>query len=195
MDLHRQVVLAERRIRNFVRETPVEHSLPLTVETGAEVYLKLENFQVTGSFKARGALNKLLGLDPGQRRNGVVAASSGNHGAGVAYGLRALEMPGVIYVPHGASEAKVKSIASYGAEVRFAGDDCVLAEAAAREYARESGAAYVSPYNDLQVVAGQGTAAVELKRQLPDVDVVFVSRLGPRSGEVQPNLRASSGSL
>ena len=175
MDLHRQVVAAEQRIRSFVRETPVEHSLPLSAETGCEVMLKLENFQVTGSFKARGALNKLLGLGPGQRGTGVVAASSGNHGAGVAYGLRALEIPGVIYVPHGASAAKVSAIASYGAEVRFAGDDCVLAEAAARAYAQESGAVYVSPYNDLQIVAGQGTTAVELKRQVPDLDAVFVA--------------------
>ncbi len=175
MALHQEVVLAEQRIRRHIRETPVEHSLPLSAETGAEVYLKLENFQVTGSFKARGALNKLLNLSPEQRARGVVAASSGNHGAGVAYGMRALELPGVIYVPHGASPAKVKSIASYGAEVRFAGDDCVLAEAAARAYAQESGAVYVSPYNDLQIVAGQGTAGVELFRQLPEVDAVFVA--------------------
>jgi len=175
MDLHRQVVSAEQRIRSFVRVTPVEHSLPLSAETGCEVLLKLENFQVTGSFKARGAFNKLLVLGPAQRRGGVVAASSGNHGAGVAYGLRTLEIPGVIYVPHGASEAKVRAIASYGAEVRFAGDDCVLAEAAARAYARESGAAYISPYNDLQIVAGQGTTAVELLRQVPDLDAVFVA--------------------
>ncbi len=174
MDIHAEVTRAEERIRPYVRETPLVHS-PALSQAGATAYLKLENIQHTGSFKVRGALNKLLSLTPEQRAQGVVTASSGNHGSGVAYGLKLLGMRGLIYVPDHASPAKVEMIRRLGAEVRHYGDDSVITEAYAREYARERDMVYVSPYNDPQVIGGQGTIAVELARQLKRIDAVFVA--------------------
>ncbi|MFH1572948.1 MAG: threonine/serine dehydratase [Acidobacteriota bacterium] len=175
MDWLREIVRADRRIRNFVRETPLEHSLPLSGASGSNVYLKLENLQHTGSFKARGAANKILSLGEAERAQGVVAASTGNHGAAVAFAAGALNARSVIFVPGHASRAKIEAMKRLGADVRFHGDDCVIAEAYAREYARAEGMAYVSPYNDPDVVAGQGTVGVEIARVLQRVDRVFVS--------------------
>src|SRR5262245_25180624 len=109
-DWHGAVLAAEARIRPHVLKTPIEPSEPLSALSGAEVFLKLENHQRTGSFKLRGAMNKLLSLTPAERERGIVAASSGNHGGAVAWGLRALGMHGVIFVPENASPAKVAAI-------------------------------------------------------------------------------------
>jgi threonine dehydratase len=170
-----QAAAADGRIRPYVRETPLEYSLYFSQELGARVYLKLENLQRTGSFKARGAVNKLLTLTAAQRARGVVAASSGNHGAAVAYGAHALGVPALVFVPENASPAKLAAMRRYGAEVCFAGDDSLVSELAARAFADEQNLAYVSPYNDPDVVAGQGTVGVEIARQLPEVDAVFVA--------------------
>ncbi len=175
LDLGRDVPAAERLIRPYVRETPVDDSPALGRAGSARVFLKMENLQTTGSFKLRGAMNKLLSLTPGQRRSGVVTASSGNHGAAVAYGLKALGIPGVIYVPENASPAKVANIRSFGADVRTHATDSGLTEIFARQCAEESGRVYVSPYNDPVVVAGQGTIGQELSRQLDSVDALFVA--------------------
>ena len=175
MNVTSEVLLAEHRIRPFIRETPLESSLYFSQLTGANVFLKLENLQYTGSFKVRGAMNKLLALSAEQRAKGIVAASSGNHGIAVAFGLKTLQARGIIFVPNGASSTKVETIRRYGAEVRFHGDDSVLTEEYARAYAREHGMVYVSPYNDEQVIGGQGTIAIELARQLQQIDAVFVS--------------------
>ncbi len=166
---------AADRIRPYVRATPLDHSLCFSQLTGADVYLKLENLQYTGSFKLRGAMNKLLILAPEQCLRGVVAASSGNHGAAVAYGCRALGVQGTVFVPEHASPTKLEAMRRYGIEVRQHGDDSLLSELEARRYADEHGLAYLSPYNDLDVVAGQGTIGVEIVEQLPGVEVVFVS--------------------
>lgn len=138
------------------------------------MYLKLENFQHTGSFKVRGALNKLGSLSPEERERGVVAASSGNHGAAVAFGSNALGMESTVFVPEDASPTKVAAIRRLGAEVRFHGTDAAVAEAHARESALRSGQVYLSPYNDPRVIGGQGTVAAEILRQLGRVDDVFV---------------------
>ncbi|MGB3562609.1 MAG: threonine/serine dehydratase [Thermoanaerobaculia bacterium] len=175
MDLVRETLEAEHRLRGWVRETPVEPSLALGQESGAEVHLKLENFQRTGSFKIRGAMNKLLTLTPEERAQGVVAASSGNHGAAVADGTSVLGIPGTIFVPEDASPTKVATIRSYGTEVRLEGADCVVAELRARSYAEKTGRVYVSPYNDPVVVAGQGTVGLELGNQLESIDAVLVA--------------------
>src|SRR2546422_2209704 len=156
MDLKAEIDAADGRIRPYVRETPVEESRALGGTGRARVFLKMENLQVTGSFKLRGAMNKLLSLTPGQRAGGVVTASSGNHGAAVAYGLKKLGIPGIIYVPENAAPAKIANIRSYGAEVRTHATDSGLTEIFARRYARENGRVYVSPYNDPMVVAGAG---------------------------------------
>jgi len=175
MDLPAEVRVAERRIRPFIRETPVEHSLFLSELGGATVYLKCENLQHTGSFKARGAMNRLLVLSPTERKRGVVAASTGNHGAAIARSAAVLDMPAIVYVPEEADASKLRSIARHGAEVRYHGDDCVVTEAFARAYADEHSLPYVSGYNDFHVVAGQGTIGAELERQLDRIDAVFVT--------------------
>jgi threonine dehydratase len=166
---------AERRIRPYVRETPVEASEALTGEGGGSAFLKLENLQETGSFKLRGAMNKLLSLDEAARRRGVVAASSGNHGAALAWGMRRLGMRGLIFVPENASPAKVDAIRARGAEVRMQGTDSGLCEVQARRHAEAEGLPYISPYNDPDIVAGQGTLGFELARQVESFDAVFVA--------------------
>jgi len=175
MDLKSEVAAAEARIRPHVRETPVDVSRPLDGIPRARVLFKMENLQITGSFKLRGALNKLLSLPPGQRERGIVTASSGNHGAAVAYGLRKLGIPGIIYVPENASPAKIANIRSYGAEVRTHATDSGLTEIFARRYAADHGQVYISPYNDPVVVAGQGTIGLELSRQLESIDALYVA--------------------
>lgn len=175
MDARQEVLLAEERIRPHIRETFVDHSPHLSELGEANVYCKLENLQYTGSFKVRGALNKVLSLSEQQSARGVVAASTGNHGAAVAFALKKLGAPGVIFVPESAVESKVEVIRALGAEVRAVGGDPIEGEIHARRYAAENDLTYVSPYNDPQVIGGQGTIGVELERQLDNIDAVFVS--------------------
>ena len=175
MDYLEEILQAAQRIRPFIRETPLLRSAWLSRESGCEVYLKLENLQHTGSFKLRGAFNKLLSLTPAQRERGVITASSGNHGAALAYALQALNANGTIYVPTDASLAKIAAIRAFGQEVQFYGDDCVETEAFARRQAERHGMIYISPYNDPQIIGGQGTIAVELAKQLDHIDAVFAT--------------------
>jgi threonine dehydratase len=167
-----EVRRAETRIRPWILETPLELS-PLSA--GVRLYLKLENLQHTGSFKARGAFSKLLSLDPKARALGVIAASTGNHGAAVAYAAAALHTRARIVVPGDANPAKVAAIKARGGEVLVHGDDSAVSERYARGLAADEGVPYISPYNDADVVAGQGTVGVELTRQLPGVDAVFIA--------------------
>jgi len=169
------IALAANRIRPHIRQTPVERSAWLSERCEADVWLKLENQQITGSFKLRGAFNKLLSMDPAERAQGCVAASSGNHGAAVAYAMQSLDVDGVVFVPEQTSSAKIESIRRAGCEVRFHGTDGVDTENHARAYAEERGMAYLSPYNDWAVVAGQGTCGAEIAAQLDDVDAVLVA--------------------
>lgn len=161
--------------RAHVRETPVERSVWLERETGARVWLKMECWQATGSFKIRGALTKLLSLDEKQRMRGVIGASSGNHGLALARAAAALRCPCLVFVPEGADPTKVERIRLEGAEVRVAGADCLEAELAARRLAAAQGRPYVSPYNDPEVVAGQATLGREILCQVPRVAAVFVA--------------------
>jgi threonine dehydratase len=165
---------AESRIREFIRKTPLEHS-PFLSRTGkGSVYLKLENTQITGSFKLRGALNKLLSLSEHEKEKGIIAASSGNHGMAVAYGLKTFSIDGRIILPANASPIKIKALQDYGAQLEFFGDDCVKAELHAREKAEREGLVYISPYNDLQIIGGQATVALEIARQLKNINSVLV---------------------
>jgi threonine dehydratase len=175
MDIAQDVARASERIRPYIRKTILEHSLVLSQLGGANVYCKLENLQHTGSFKTRGAMNKLLSLTDKERARGVVTASTGNHGAAVAHSVKALGASGLVFVPEDASPSKVQAIERLGAEVRYHGRDCVEAERYARKYAEQNGMCYVPPYNDAQVVSGQGTIGVELLEQLDRIDVVFAS--------------------
>jgi threonine dehydratase len=166
--LAQAVERAEARIRPWILETPLEPS-PLGP------FLKLENLQHTGSFKARGAFSKLLTLSPHPRSRGVIAASTGNHGAAVAYAAGKLGLEARIVVPEGADAGKLDRIRELGGAVEIHGNDSALAESYARRLAEQEGIVYLSPYNDLDVVAGQGTTGVELGRQLPHADVVFIA--------------------
>jgi len=172
-----EVLAAEGRIRSHVRETPLELSPSLSAEADAEVYLKLESHQITGSFKLRGAMNKFLSLSRADRSRPVVTASSGNHAGAVAYTLKELGGTGIIYLPSTVSPAKVEALEPYrpyGVELRFVGSDSVEGELEAKRVSREEGLLYISPYSDPQVIGGQGTIAVEIERQLERFDAVFV---------------------
>ena len=175
MNILQEILQAEYKIRPYIRETPLEYSFPLSKLTGSQVYLKLENLQHTGSFKVRGAMNALLSLTPEQRTRGIVTASSGNHGIAVAFGLHTLQMHGTIFVPENTSSTKVESIRNYSADCRFWGIDSVMTEVYARSYAAQNDMVYISPYNNQQVVGGQGTIGVELCQQIKHVDVVLAA--------------------
>ena len=175
MDWKNEILAAEQRIRPHVRETPLERSPYLSQKGGAEVYLKLEHLQHTGSFKLRGATNKLLSLSSEQLSRGVIAASTGNHGMAVSYAASKLGARATIYMKEGTLPEKVELIRALGGATVFHGENPVHAESKAREVARQNGQVFISPYNDAQVVAGQGTLGVELERQLPQMDAVFIS--------------------
>ncbi|MBK8249971.1 MAG: threonine/serine dehydratase [Gemmatimonadetes bacterium] len=166
---------ADRRIRPRVAETPYRQSDGWSAAAGIEVWLKEEQHLPTGSFKLRGAVNKLLTLSAAARAAGIVAASSGNHGAAVAYAASAMGVRARVYVPEGASPAKVDKIRAKGAEIVLFGTDGLDTELEARAAAARTGAAYVSPYNDPAVMAGQGTAAVEMLRQGPVPDTIYIA--------------------
>ncbi len=173
MNLLAEIERAATRIQAEVRRTPVQRAP--SFECGNEVWLKLDNTQLTGSFKLRGVMNKLLALEPDQRMRGFIASSTGNHGAAASYAAQKLGCPGTIVVPCTARVAKVDAIRAYGAEVLEHGEDCVEAETFARALSEERGLTYISPYNDLLVAAGQGTLGLELAEQVPGLDAVFVS--------------------
>lgn len=174
-ELRKAVVDAGRRIRPYVRRTPLDESLALSRMGDDQVFLKLENWQHTGSFKLRGAFNKLLQLTPAELQRGVVVASSGNHGAAVAYALRKLGATGVVFAPTHAAATKLEAIQRLGAAVQLHGEDSVDAEHAARAHAAEHGLPYISPYNDWAIMAGQGTVGLEIVRDQPDVDTIYVT--------------------
>ena len=165
-DVVREVGLAESRIRRYVRETWLEPSPALGAEGGCRVALKMENLQVTSSFKARGAFNKLLTLSDEERARGIVTASTGNHGNATAHALALLGIKGEIFLPASASPAKIEGLRSRGADLRLIDDDPGRVETVARTEAERSGRVFISPYNDPQVIGGQGTIAPELLRQV-----------------------------
>ncbi len=174
-DVAREVEIAQRRIGPHVRRTAADRSAWLSALGKAEVFCKLENLQHTGAFKVRGALNKVLSLSKKELSRGVVTASTGNHGAAVAFGANKVGASGIVYMPEDTPASKIEAIRGLGAEVRFAGRDCVDAEAAARALGEREGVTYISPYNDPLVVAGQGTIAFEMVDQLDRIDAVFVA--------------------
>ncbi|MBV8163113.1 MAG: threonine/serine dehydratase [Candidatus Eremiobacteraeota bacterium] len=175
IDFRSSVAAAYARIRDYVRKTPIEPSPVLSELTGATVFLKLENLQVTGAFKARGAFNKLLTLSEEERRRGYVTASSGNHGTAVAYAAKQLHMNGITFVPEGAAPLKIANMRRLGCDVRTFGSEGGASEVHARAYAKDHGMTYVSPYNDPIVVAGQGTIGIELGEQVPELQGVVVA--------------------
>ncbi|MBD3349651.1 MAG: pyridoxal-phosphate dependent enzyme [Candidatus Eisenbacteria bacterium] len=171
-DLHELAARAECRIRGHVRETPLEPSPALSDLAGIDVSLKLENFQETGSFKLRGALSKLTSMTDSERERGVITASTGNHGLATAHAARELGMSAEVVVPETVSAWRADALRGLGAAVSVRGAECAEAEAFARDRAARTGRVYVSPYNDIEVVAGQGTIGLELARQCPRADLV-----------------------
>lgn len=169
------VLEAEQRIRPYIRQTHLEHSPYYSQKIGAQVYFKCENLQHTGSFKVRGALNKILSLSQREREKGIVTASTGNHGAACAFAIQKLGGQALVFVPESASEAKVTAVRRLGAKIFTFGQDSAETERHARQWAKENGVVYVPPYNDPLVVSGQGTIGIELLHQMPEIDVVFVS--------------------
>jgi threonine dehydratase len=173
-DVLRKALEADKRIRGYVRETPAEHACFLSHPGKCSVYLKLENTQLTGSFKLRGAFNRLLQLTDEEKERGIITASTGNHGIAVTYALRKLGLKGKIIVPENISRAKLDILNMYKADLAFYGDDTGITEAFARQKARDNGQLYISPYNDPEIIGGQGTIGVELRRQLDKIDAVFI---------------------
>jgi threonine dehydratase len=165
---------AQARLDGVARVTPVYSSETLSRMTGRKVWLKAENLQRTGSFKIRGAFNKIAGLGDEVGRTGVVAASAGNHGQAVAWAAREVGVPAMVFVPEDAPMAKVEAARSYGARVEMRGERFEESLSAAQAYVEETGAAFVHPFEDEAVIAGQGTLGLELAEQLPDLETVVV---------------------
>ena len=168
------VEAARARLAGVIHETPCAYSQRLSDLTGARVFVKLENLQMTGSFKERGAANVLLQLSPAERRRGVVTASAGNHGLAVAFHAARLGVGAVIVMPEWAPLTKVTAARRQGAEVVLHGENYDEAYARAREIETERGLVFVHPFDDLRVIAGQGTIGLELATQVPDLEAVLV---------------------
>jgi threonine dehydratase len=175
MKIFEDIENSYKYIQQYVRETYLEYSPYFSQLSKANVYFKLENLQHTGSFKLRGALNKLRSLTEKQRKSGVVAASTGNHGLAVGWAAANLNVPCIVFVTENAVTTKVNNISQFGVDVRYYGKDCLETETHARHYAAINHMIYVSPYNDPKVIAGQGTIAVELVQQLQPIDAIFIS--------------------
>jgi len=175
LDIHQLALDAQTRIGPHIRRTPLEPAVDLGRENDGRVFFKLESVQHTGSFKVRGALNRLLTLEKEEIKAGVVTASSGNHGMATAFGMNRLGIDGVIYLPKNASPLKVRMLEDVGANIQLYGTDCDRTEAYARQQAEGAARVYISPYNDPFVIGGQGTIGLELLDQLPRVDCIFAS--------------------
>jgi threonine dehydratase/aspartate/methionine/tyrosine aminotransferase len=170
-----RVLAASERVRNVVSETRVVDISDLAPGSGVRLFAKLENEQETGSFKLRGATNKILGLSPSEREQGVVTASNGNHGLGLALAAQKTGTAAEVFVSQWVAPERAARIEHFGARVTRTSGQPLDAEKAARVAATQSGRTYISPYNDTDVMAGQGTVAVELLEQMPSVDAVFVT--------------------
>jgi len=173
--LGRAVEDAAERIRGSVSQTPVEPMSHLVPDEGTMLFFKMENQQKTGSFKLRGASNKILSLSRGDAAKGVIAASNGNHGLGVAAAAKSAGIAAEVYVSSHVSPAKARRIEEFGATNVRSGTDPLEAEVAARAAADREERVFISPYNDFDVMAGQGTIAVELLQQLPRIDAIFLA--------------------
>ena len=166
---------AQETVRPHIWPTPLVPSQELSRRAGGAVFLKLECWQRTGSFKVRGALAVLASLSPEERARGVVTASAGNHGLGLAYAAAAFGMPPVsVFLPESAAPNKVRRLADSGSDLRRAGADYDTAHLEAEKYAAERGALSISAYDDPAVIAGQGTVGLEILDELPDADALLV---------------------
>ncbi|MCI4252710.1 MULTISPECIES: bifunctional threonine ammonia-lyase/L-serine ammonia-lyase TdcB [Bacillus] len=165
---------AQKILDGNARKTPLVKSFYLTSKTGGEIYLKLENMQLTGSFKFRGAFNKISQLTNEEKERGVIACSAGNHAQGVALSSHLLGIKSKIVMPTSAPQAKVDATRGYGSEVILYGDTFDDAKAKCEEIIKETGETYLHPYDDVEVMAGQGTIGLDILDDMWDVDTVIV---------------------
>ncbi|MCI0475260.1 MAG: threonine/serine dehydratase, partial [Anaerolineales bacterium] len=169
------ILRARATIQPHIFRTPLRESFLLSERVGASVYLKLENWQITGSFKLRGALNRISQMTDDERVRGIVTASAGNHALGVGYAARALNVsPATIFVPRTAPRTKLAKLREFPVEVRQVGETYDDAHRAADAFARENGATFIHAYDDPRTVAGQGTIGLEILDDLPNVDAILV---------------------
>lgn len=191
------IISAQQVMRNVIKETSLIHSKTFSKMAGTEIYMKLENLQTTGSFKVRGAYNKLIHLSDEEKKYPVVAASAGNHAQGVAYSASELGLKSIIFMPTFTPPSKVNATKGYGAEVVLTGDTFDDAFAASQEYCKEHQGTYIHPFNDEKIIAGQGVVGLEVFRQLPDVDTIIVpiggggliSGIAIAIKEINPNIK------
>lgn len=169
-----EIERAAERLRPIIHHTELDRSTTFSAMSGGQIYLKCENRQKTGSFKIRGASNKIASMTERGENRPVVASSAGNHAQGVAYAASRLGIPATIVMPKAAPIAKVQATEGYGAKVVLAGDCYDDAYACAKRICEEEGAAFLHPYNDPEVIAGQGTLGLEVLEDLPYVDVIVV---------------------
>ncbi len=168
------IVAARDRIAGGIYESPCVESIPLSQLTGAHIFCKLDYLQRTGSFKERGARNALLKLTPEQRARGVIAASAGNHAQGIAYHGSLLDIPVTVVMPQFAALIKVTNCRQLGANVVLHGPDLTAARAHAEELAARDSLTFIHPFDNLDVMAGQGTMGLEILEQAPDLEAVIV---------------------
>ena len=174
LTLH-EIYLAQQRMKPYITRTPLMQSTLLSAQLGIDVRLKLENRQCTGSFKPRGALNKILTLSAEELERGIVAASAGNHALGVAHAAQCLGLTKAdLFVQANAAPAKIAKLRQYNVNLHLVGNLFDEAQAAAFEFAEHNGATFVSAYDDLDVIAGQGTVGLEIMQDMPDVDTIVV---------------------
>lgn len=172
---------ARERIRSFIHRTPCHPLQDLSEEMGQEIFLKLENLQATGGFKLRGNLNKLLSIGKGKLTNGVVTASSGNHGLGLAYSSRILGIRAIVVVPEKTPRNKVEKLRHYGATLIFEGEYYDQAAITAMKIAEETRALYVPSFDDPDIIAGNGTIGLEIFEDLPEIGL-YICPIGGGGG-------------
>jgi threonine dehydratase len=169
-----RIKAAQQTLQGIVRLTPLRHSGVLEQRCATPVYLKCENLQRTGSFKIRGAYVRIHALPAEQRARGVVAASAGNHAQGVALAAAMLKIPATVFMPRTVALPKLEATRGYGAHVHLVGEVVEEALAAARDFARKTGAEFIHPFDHPDILAGQGTVGCEVLEQLPEVGTVVV---------------------
>jgi threonine dehydratase len=165
---------AHDRIKDVVYKTPFAYAPILSQKVGNEIYLKKENLQTTGAFKLRGAFNKIASIPEEKRKKGVIAASAGNHAQGVAFSANYFNVPAIIVMPEATPLTKVTGVKEYGGEVVLAGNNYDEAYEYAVKLAKEKGLEFIHPFADEEVIAGQGTIAIEMLEQVPDLDYIIV---------------------
>ena len=171
-----QIIKAHKNIFPYINHTPLLHSKYLS--KNKNVYLKLESLQITGSFKLRGATNKLLSLNEEQKKKGVIAVSTGNHGKGVAYASKQLGIESTIFMSSMVPDHRRKAIEDLGAIVKIIGSNSDEADLYAKEYSKKNRITLIHPFDDLKVIAGQGTVGLEMLESFPEVDTVIIPTSG-----------------